>query len=129
MQKLKDTLSQATKQAKAEFDAKIVKFMTENPEKPHRMVADWFGVHRNYVGQAQPQCSRTPETGTEGTGGNSWLTSNFNGPDQTPRQWSTGDMVPMLLSTEFDSEPPARAGVQRRRHQVARTAVQAEGPS
>lgn len=51
MQKLKDTLSQATKQAKAEFDAKMVQFMTENPAKPHRMVADWFGVHRNYVGK------------------------------------------------------------------------------
>jgi len=47
--KLKDTLSQATKQAQAEFDAKIVKFMSENPEKPHRAVADIFGVHRNYA--------------------------------------------------------------------------------
>lgn len=49
MQKLKDTLNRAKKQAQAEFDAKIVKFMTENPAKPHRMVADWFGVHRNYA--------------------------------------------------------------------------------
>jgi len=51
MHKLKDTLSRTTKQAQAEFDAKIVQFMTENPAKPHRMVADWFGVHRNYVGK------------------------------------------------------------------------------
>lgn len=51
MQKLKDTLNRAKKQAQAAFDAKIVQFMTENPEKPHRMVADWFGVHRNYVGK------------------------------------------------------------------------------
>lgn len=49
--KLKDTLSRATKQAQAEFDAKVVKFMTENPAKPHRMVAEWFGIHRNYVGK------------------------------------------------------------------------------
>ncbi len=51
MHKLKYALSQATKQAQAEFDAKIVTFMTENPAKPHRIVADWFGVHRNYVGR------------------------------------------------------------------------------
>ena len=51
MQKLKDTLSQATKQAQTEFDTKIVRFMTENPQTPHRVVADWFGVHRNYVGK------------------------------------------------------------------------------
>jgi hypothetical protein len=51
MQKLKDTLSQVTKQAQAEFDGNIVRFMTDNPEKPHRMVANWFGVHRNYVGK------------------------------------------------------------------------------
>jgi hypothetical protein len=51
MDKLKDSVSQATKQAKAEFDTRIVTFMAENPEKPHRMVADWFGVHRNYVGK------------------------------------------------------------------------------
>lgn len=51
MQKLKDTLNRAKKQAQAAFDAKIVQFMTENPQTPHRMVADWFGVHRNYVGK------------------------------------------------------------------------------
>jgi hypothetical protein len=49
MQKLKYTLSQATKQAQAEFDAKIVKFMIRSPEEPHREVADLFGTHRNYV--------------------------------------------------------------------------------
>lgn len=51
MQKLKDALNRAKEQAQAEFDTKIVRFMTENPERPHRMVADWFGVHRNYVGK------------------------------------------------------------------------------
>ena len=51
MQKLKDTLNRAKKQAQVEFDAKIVKFMTEHPQEPHRIVAQWFGVHRNYVGK------------------------------------------------------------------------------
>ena len=45
------TLNRAKKRAQAEFDAKIVRFMTENPEEPHRKVAQWFGVHRNYVGR------------------------------------------------------------------------------
>jgi hypothetical protein len=51
MQKLKDTLSRARKQAQVEFDAKVVKFMTEHPQEPYRMVAQRFGVHRNYVGK------------------------------------------------------------------------------
>jgi len=34
--------------------------------------------------------------------------SNFNGPDQTPRPWSTGDMVPMWYpSSSIESLPLA----------------------
>ncbi len=69
MQKLKDTLSQATKQAKAEFDTKIVKFMTENPEKPHRMVAEWFGAHRNYVGRVSRNALGPRKRGRKVQGG------------------------------------------------------------
>jgi len=49
--RLKDCLNRARRQAKAEFDAEIVTFMTENPDEPHRVVAVFFGVHRNYVGK------------------------------------------------------------------------------
>jgi hypothetical protein len=48
---LKNSLNRAKKQAQVEFDAKVVKFMTEHPEEPYRMVAQRFGVHRNYVGK------------------------------------------------------------------------------
>jgi hypothetical protein len=50
-ERLKDSLNRARKVAKAEFDNKVVSFMMENPKKPHQIVAQLFGVHRNYVGK------------------------------------------------------------------------------
>ena len=48
---LKDSLHWARRQAKAKFDAEILKFMTDHPDESYRALAAWFGVHRNYVGK------------------------------------------------------------------------------